>query len=127
MKAICEYCKNEFSFKRNSSTGRFCSVKCSGYFKQKVDTVKRFEEGKLHERKTIKKVLLSIKDSCWNCGINKWDSKPLVLEVDHMNGDPSNDYPNNLQLLCPNCHSQTSSFCGRNLGKGRKSKGLSIA
>lgn len=42
--------------------------------------------------------------SCDNDGI--WNSKKLVLEIDHINQDPSDDRKENLQFLCPNCHSQ---------------------
>lgn len=46
-----------------------------------------------------------------------WNGKPLVLEVDHENGDSSDNRQENLRFLCPNCHSQTETFAGRNRGK----------
>ena len=42
---------------------------------------------------------------------------PLSLEVDHIDGDNSNDDRSNLEALCPNCHSQTSTWRGRNKTK----------
>jgi 5-methylcytosine-specific restriction endonuclease McrA len=38
----------------------------------------------------------------------------LVLECDHIDGVPTNHNPSNLRLICPNCHSQTNTFKGRN-------------
>lgn len=44
---------------------------------------------------------------CDRCDIgDKWNYKKLVLEVDHINGDWTDDRPENLAFLCPNCHSQ---------------------
>jgi 5-methylcytosine-specific restriction endonuclease McrA len=44
----------------------------------------------------------------------EWNGKPLVLQVHHINGDPTDSRPENLQFLCPNCHTQTDTFAGRN-------------
>jgi len=44
---------------------------------------------------------------CEECNISEWRSKPLVLELDHMNGNSRDNRLVNLRLLCPNCHSQT--------------------
>ena len=48
---------------------------------------------------------------CEWCGIgNIWNNKPLCIQVDHIDGDGLNNTPSNLRFLCPNCHSQTSTF-----------------
>jgi hypothetical protein len=68
----------------------------------------------------LKRYILSLRgEKCWNCG---WDQKHpttnvVPLEIDHIDGDPSNNKETNLRLLCPNCHSLTTNF--RNLNKGR--------
>jgi len=125
MEAICKNCSKNFKYRKSSSTGKFCSNECRGNY-QFNESKERFKNGLVSERRTIKKILLEINSNCWNCGINTWNNKALALEVDHINGDASNNKLENLQLLCPNCHSQTDSFSGKNLGKGRKSLGLSI-
>ena len=51
---------------------------------------------------------------CALCGINTWLGKPLSLELDHLNGRSKDNRLENLRLLCPNCHSQTETFSGRN-------------
>ena len=44
------------------------------------------------------------------CGINKWEENNISLHLDHINGLPNDHRIENLQYLCPNCHSQTSTF-----------------
>lgn len=59
--------------------------------------------------------------SCSICGWNKRhpiDNKPLV-EIDHINGDSSNSFIENLRVLCPNCHSETPTFRARNKNSSR--------
>ncbi|MET7645764.1 HNH endonuclease [Streptomyces sp. NPDC005426] len=55
-----------------------------------------------------------IGDECAACG-NKgeWQDEPLRLEVDHVNGDWWDNRPENLRILCPNCHAATDTYRGR--------------
>ena len=60
-----------------------------------------------------------IAEKCASCGLGpEWQGQRLNLPVDHIDGDWHNNEAGNLQFLCPNCHSQTSTFSGR----GRKKK-----
>ena len=52
---------------------------------------------------------------CECCGIIDWQNKPLVFQLHHINGDHKDCRKENLQLLCPNCHSQTDNFANKNL------------
>lgn len=54
---------------------------------------------------------------CKICGINEYNGKKLSLELDHINGNNKDNRITNLQILCPNCHSQTNTFRGRNVTK----------
>lgn len=49
---------------------------------------------------------------CAICGLSMWRGKPIVLQLHHIDGDHHNNSLENLQLLCPNCHSQTDNYCG---------------
>jgi Zn finger protein HypA/HybF involved in hydrogenase expression len=67
----------------------------------------------------IKRYLSEQKCGCWNCGIVDWMNMPIVLELEHIDGNAYNNSIDNLSLLCPNCHSQTPTYKGKNMGNGR--------
>ena len=65
-----------------------------------------------------KGLLSSLEYKC-ECGItDTWQGKKITLELDHINGINSDNRIENLRYLCPNCHSQTPTFRGRNINKG---------
>ncbi|MFY1633761.1 helix-turn-helix domain-containing protein [Solwaraspora sp. WMMB335] len=52
---------------------------------------------------------------CSECGTGEqWNGRPLTLQVDHVDGRFWDCRPENLRLLCPNCHTQTANYAGRN-------------
>lgn len=51
---------------------------------------------------------------CEECGIVDHNGKPLVMHLDHIDGNSCNHRLENLRMLCPNCHSQTDTYSGRN-------------
>lgn len=55
---------------------------------------------------------------CSTCGICDWNGNHITLEIDHINGDNTDNRVENLRYLCPNCHSQTTTYKGRNVNKG---------
>jgi Homeodomain-like domain/HNH endonuclease len=74
-------------------------------------------EGRRRSRYHVKTRLLlaGIKESrCERCGLTEWHGRPLSLELHHINGDGLDNRLENLLLLCPNCHSQTDTWGGRN-------------
>lgn len=73
-------------------------------------------------RRHLKSVLLReglLENKCAACGLGTaWNGKALVLALDHINGIPDDNRLENLRLVCPNCHSQTNSYAGKNLPHG---------
>lgn len=55
---------------------------------------------------------LGVEHKCANCGISEWMGIPLVLEIDHIDECYWNNQRDNLQFLCPNCHSLKSKMPG---------------
>ena len=56
-------------------------------------------------------------ERCEGCGVTEWGGRPLAFELHHINGDGRDNRIENLKLLCPNCHSQTDTWGGRNKGR----------
>jgi Zn finger protein HypA/HybF involved in hydrogenase expression len=70
-------------------------------------------------RKVLKsKNIIEYKCKCGNSGI--WNGEPMDLQLDHINGKRNDHRLENLRWICPNCHSQTNTFCGRNKSSARK-------
>lgn len=59
---------------------------------------------------------------CEICGLFDWLGKPISLQLDHIDGNHYNNNLSNLQILCPNCHSQTDTFAGRNVNHNKTKK-----
>ena len=69
-------------------------------------------------RNAIKSRLLRaglLQNRCQACGISEWRGKPLSVHVDHINGVRDDHRLENLRMLCPNCHSQTDTYSGKNV------------
>jgi len=60
---------------------------------------------------------------CGECHITSWNGKKLNLEIDHKDGNPLNNKRDNLVFLCPNCHSQTETYCNRSPDKTKDKNG----
>ena len=113
--AVCQYCSNEFKYDTKSSTGKYCNNVCQGKYIVEFITKPKIEQGLVREAPTLKKYLENARGyKCETCNISEWKGQQLSLHLDHIDGNSDNNFPTNLRLLCPNCHSQTETFSGRN-------------
>ncbi|MCI8345824.1 MAG: HNH endonuclease [Clostridia bacterium] len=110
---------------------KYCSNKCQKEYQYKtyINKWKNSEingmRGEYQISSYIKTYLFNkYNNKCARCGwgeINKYTNK-IPLEIEHIDGNYKNNKEENLILLCPNCHSLTSTYKGANLNKGRKGR-----
>jgi hypothetical protein len=89
-----------------------------GGFQSKIE-LSEILEGKHPQYQTLKlkKRLLKekvLENKCSICNITSWNKKEISLQLDHIDGNGHNHKLGNLRLICPNCHSQTDTYCGKN-------------
>lgn len=84
---------------------------------RQIDKKDLFRENCKHARSILRRTILKeglIPYKCEICGVTEWNDKTLSLELDHINGINNDNRLENLRFLCPNCHSQTSTYGSRN-------------
>lgn len=122
----CECCGKECKAGR-SKLNKYCDNKCQREH-QRVDTYRRLLAGELKDRAVIRRILIWKNGHvCSRCGLAEWLGQPIPLELDHTDGDASNNNLENLAVICPNCHGITPTWKGRNRGSGRKARGLALS
>ncbi len=76
-----------------------------------------FVKDSSYRRSTVKRYLIQHSIFLYLCSechmLPTWNGKPLILTLDHRNGISNDHRLENLRWLCPNCNSQTETFCGR--------------
>lgn len=115
----CLFCE------KSLNTGKkYCSVACQGKHKQKRSIENWLVgdlvgwKGKTRQLKDFVKAWLhTTRGTC--CEVCGWDEKhpvdgAILTEIDHIDGDAENCSPDNLKILCPNCHSKTPTHRNRN-------------
>lgn len=105
---------------------KYCNNTCQNDHRFITETIPKFKKGEIVTRRTLHRCLKYTQGyKCVSCGNEGFHNNiPLSLQLDHIDGDAGNNAPNNLRLLCPNCHSQTDTFVAKNKGKGRQARGL---
>ena len=91
-------------------------------YKKNIEKIKKTWNDKLMKEdfnllsfeRLKKRVLIEQNNKCNHCGIETWNNKPLILELEHKDGNNKNNLRDNLEAICPNCHSQTSTWRGKN-------------
>lgn len=61
-----------------------------------------------------KRIILEQENKCDRCKLSEWLGEEITLELEHIDGNHHNNERNNLKALCPNCHSLTPTWRGRN-------------
>ena len=114
----CKFCLNEIH------NLNFCSIHCNINFKNsEIDKNLKNKVYLNYGKTALKAHLMRMTDNkCAICGIKDWQGKPLVKDLDHIDGNHLNNTLENLRLLCQNCHAQTPTYKGANKGHGRKNR-----
>lgn len=126
------YCKKCSSYKTKEQILKQQYDKCNcGQIKSKrgkncrictrIDHNDLFVSDCKHTRHVVKIAIIRDKLIPYQCSlcnlIDSWNDKPITLQLDHINGINNDNRLINLRFLCPNCHSQTETFCGANTKK----------
>jgi hypothetical protein len=107
---------------RKNCANMYCNNRCQADHVWRTVTIPRIERGDIDSSSRVIKKYLAEKRGyrCEECGLSYfWNGKPLVLQLDHIDGNSDNNLPSNLRLICPNCHSQTDTFCSSGLDRSR--------
>jgi len=124
---LCSNCGKEIHIKNS----KYCSHECQLDFQYK-EYIQRWKNGlengvrgRYNISNYIKKYIFEkYNNQCTLCGWNQVNiyTENIPLEIEHVDGNYKNNKEENLILLCPNCHSLTSTYKGANKGNGRKER-----
>ena len=96
---------------------KFCNIKCF-YIDKKKQTKISIEKGEKVTNDTFKDYLINKNGhKCQMCSFSEWGGKPILLILDHVNGNSDNCSLENLRLICSNCDTLTPTYKGRNKGR----------
>lgn len=115
-----EQCMERFGYCAAAWTAALRNGKLHAFARrQKLDEffIGKLDRGQLRRRLLQENIL---RNCCYECGITHWLGQRLSLHLDHINGKSDDSRPENLRLLCPNCHSQTETFGARNVRRKRQ-------
>lgn len=117
--------------KQISNRNKYCSLKCQKDYEFKL-YIENWKNGKEDGMRGAYQISMHIKTylfekhnyKCSKCGwgeVNQY-TKKIPLEIEHIDGNYKNNNEENLTVLCPNCHSLTSTYKGANINFGRKAR-----
>lgn len=115
----------------NKRTNKYCSNKCQKEYEYK-SFIKKWKNGEISGMRGKYQISLHIRRylfekydaKCCNCGWNEMNKYTgmIPLEIEHKDGNFENNSEENLILICPNCHSLTSTYKGANVNHGRTAR-----
>lgn len=115
-KVICEYGLDESVLNRNRhKLYQICALKTHNAISYRLEDI----FNGLHPNYQSSKLLVRLVQAgykqyrCEKCGISVWNGLEISLHLHHKDGDHTNQSLENLQILCPNCHSQTNNYAGK--------------
>ena len=125
----CLFCNNEL----HKKNGKYCSTQCQINYQRKIKWEEWEKTGKFpfhfyqNQHKEVSrseiKPYLEHKygHKCQICGISEWLGKPILLIVDHIDGDMLNNNIDNYRLICSNCDATLDTYKNKNksINKGR--------
>lgn len=102
---------------------KYCSNYCQKEYEYKASIEAWLKDNIKPGWASVKRYLNeTVGYKCAECGISEYNNKPIVLEMEHKDGNSLNNSLDNLCYLCPNCHSQTPTYKNKNKGNGRHSR-----
>jgi len=117
----CNFCDKELKGRNK----KYCNNKCQVSY-QKNEIFEEIKNGnlELNDRWYKKYLIEEYGEKCMKCNWNEVNqvTKKVPIELEHKDGNSKNNHLDNLELLCPNCHSLTSTYKGLNRGNGRNKR-----
>lgn len=113
----CKNCDSSFRWMPSQTSGECCGRDCSTTFLLR----KKIESGEYTKNTALTFFKRTAEYKCNECGVHEWNNKPLRLQIDHIDGDITNNKIENFRYLCPNCHTQTPTWGVKNVSEeGRR-------
>lgn len=112
----CQFCG------KSGVRKKYCNTQCHSNDRKK-ETFTKIENGeKVFHTKYKQYILFKRGHKCEMCGLTEWGGKPILLILDHIDGNSDNCNLENLRVICSNCDTLTPTYKGRNKGQGRFSR-----
>lgn len=134
----CKTCGKEVQY-YVSKPRQFCSIYCSNISRRKEKNKKNWDGTRVKRDRWLAdvklkkfddlmntdfkllgfgrqrtRIIIEQQGKCNRCNLHEWMNEPIAIEIDHKDGDNKNNTRDNMEGLCPNCHSLTETWRGRN-------------